>query len=56
MKPQERDFAMVFESYALYPHLTVAENMAFPLKAREKADPLLSRRDRRIGSGYGQDA
>lgn len=32
-KPQFRDFSMVFESYALYPHLTVAENMAFPLKA-----------------------
>jgi ABC-type sugar transport system ATPase subunit len=33
IKPQFRDFSMVFESYALYPHLTVAENMAFPLKA-----------------------
>lgn len=32
-KPQFRDFSMVFESYALYPHLTVAENIAFPLKA-----------------------
>ena len=33
MKSQEREFAMVFESYALYPHFTVAENMSFPLKA-----------------------
>jgi multiple sugar transport system ATP-binding protein len=33
LKPQERDFAMVFESYALYPHYTVAGNMAFPLRA-----------------------
>jgi len=32
-KPQFRNFSMVFESYALYPHLTVAENMTFPLKA-----------------------
>jgi len=31
LKPQERDFAMVFESYALYPHLTVEQNIAFPL-------------------------
>lgn len=33
LKPQQRDFAMVFESYALYPHFTVEENMSFPLKA-----------------------
>lgn len=37
LRPQERDFAMVFESYALYPHLTVAENMAFPLRAPARA-------------------
>ena len=37
LRPQERDFAMVFESYALYPHLTVAENMAFPLRAPSRA-------------------
>ncbi|WP_355661279.1 sn-glycerol-3-phosphate ABC transporter ATP-binding protein UgpC [Halomonas salifodinae] len=30
--PQERDIGMVFQSYALYPHMTVAENMAFGLK------------------------
>ncbi|AKT36988.1 ABC transporter ATP-binding protein [Chondromyces crocatus] len=32
--PQERDVAMVFQGYALYPHMTVAENMGFPLKMR----------------------
>ncbi|EYF05986.1 ABC transporter ATP-binding protein [Chondromyces apiculatus] len=32
--PQERDVAMVFQGYALYPHMTVAEIMAFPLKMR----------------------
>lgn len=32
--PQDRDVAMVFQGYALYPHLTVRENMAFPLKMR----------------------
>ncbi|MBB5215490.1 ABC transporter ATP-binding protein [Parapusillimonas granuli] len=31
-QPGERDVAMVFQSYALYPHMTVAENIAFPLK------------------------
>jgi multiple sugar transport system ATP-binding protein len=37
LRPQERDFAMVFESYALYPHLTVADNMAFPLRSPNRA-------------------
>ena len=32
MSPKDRDIAMVFQTYALYPHMTVYENMAFPLK------------------------
>ncbi|MGF1680065.1 ABC transporter ATP-binding protein [Photobacterium minamisatsumaniensis] len=32
LKPRQRDLAMVFQSYALYPHLTVQENMLVPLK------------------------
>jgi len=32
--PKERDIAMVFQSYALYPHMTVADNMAFSLKLK----------------------
>ena len=32
--PKDRDIAMVFQSYALYPHMTVYENMAFALKLR----------------------
>src|SRR5512140_1187375 len=34
MMPKERDIAMVFQNYALYPHMTVRENMAFGLKLR----------------------
>jgi ABC-type sugar transport system ATPase subunit len=34
--PSERDIAMVFQSYALYPHLTIFENIAFPLRARRR--------------------
>jgi ABC-type sugar transport system ATPase subunit len=34
LPPEERDIAMVFQSHALYPHLTVDENLAFPLKLR----------------------
>jgi multiple sugar transport system ATP-binding protein len=33
--PKERDIAMVFQNYALYPHMTVADNMAFSLKLRK---------------------
>src|SRR5206468_12555957 len=32
--PAERDVAMVFQNYALYPHFTVFDNVAFPLRAR----------------------
>jgi multiple sugar transport system ATP-binding protein len=39
---KDRDIAMVFQSYALYPHMTVADNMGFSLKLR-KADPALTR-------------
>src|SRR4051795_3065022 len=34
VQPKERDIAMVFQSYALYPHMTVADNMGFSLKLR----------------------
>ena len=36
--PKDRDIAMVFQSYALYPHMTVRENMAFPLKLAKVDD------------------
>ena len=35
MEPKDRDIAMVFQNYALYPHMTVRENMAFGLKLRK---------------------
>src|SRR5262245_45801539 len=34
LPPQSRDVAMVFQSYALYPHMTVADNIAYPLRVR----------------------
>ncbi|MDP7386824.1 MAG: ABC transporter ATP-binding protein [Nitrospinota bacterium] len=36
LAPGERNIAMVFEDYALYPHLSVAENIAFPLKIKKR--------------------
>jgi multiple sugar transport system ATP-binding protein len=44
---KDRDIAMVFQSYALYPHMTVRDNMAFSLKLR-KADAELT--DQRVGN------
>src|SRR5689334_18951935 len=35
LRPGDRDIAMVFQFYALYPHLTAFDNMAFPLRAQQ---------------------
>src|SRR5439155_1391801 len=37
--PKDRDIAMVFQNYALYPHMTVFENMAFGLRLRKMRRP-----------------
>ncbi|EOQ35897.1 ABC transporter ATP-binding protein [Butyricicoccus pullicaecorum] len=42
--PKDRDIAMVFQNYALYPHMSVRENMAFPLKLRKVAKDEINRR------------
>ena len=42
--PDKRDIAMVFQSIALYPHMTVAQNIGFPLKMARVARPEISRR------------
>jgi multiple sugar transport system ATP-binding protein len=42
--PQDRDIAMVFQTYALYPHMTVRENLAFGLRMRGAARDLIERR------------
>jgi multiple sugar transport system ATP-binding protein len=44
LAPRDRDIAMVFQSYALYPHMTVGENMAFPLRIAGVADDEVQRR------------
>src|SRR4028119_46208 len=36
--PKDRDIAMVFQNYALYPHMSVRENMAFPLRLAKVDD------------------
>ncbi|MDQ4098386.1 MAG: sn-glycerol-3-phosphate ABC transporter ATP-binding protein UgpC, partial [Actinomycetota bacterium] len=42
--PRERNLAMVFQNYALYPHLSVRENMAFPLRLAKVPDAEVNRR------------
>src|SRR5207244_12326189 len=42
--PKDRDIAMVFQSYALYPHMTVRDNLAFGLKLRKVPTPEIERR------------
>ena len=44
IRPQERDLAMVFQNYALYPHMTVAANLAFGLRLRKVPKTDRSRR------------
>ncbi|MEJ1117499.1 sn-glycerol-3-phosphate ABC transporter ATP-binding protein UgpC [Phyllobacterium sp. CCNWLW109] len=44
MTPRERNIAMVFQSYALYPHMTVAENMGFNLKLAGETKPAIQAR------------
>ena len=44
LAPKDRDVAMVFQSYALYPHMTVRKNIGYPLRLAKVAKPELERR------------
>jgi len=48
LAPRDRDVAMVFQNYALYPHKTVFENLAFPLKLRKLGNTEIRERVQRI--------
>lgn len=56
LPPKERDIAMVFQSYALYPHKTVAQNMAFALKLQKVPKPEIERRVRKAAGILGLDS
>ena len=51
--PKERDIAMVFQNYALYPHMSVFDNMAFGLKLRKLSKEEIDRRVRRAAEILG---
>src|SRR5215472_8415234 len=55
LPPRDRDVAMVFQSYALYPHLTVRENLAFGLKLRRVALTEIESRIREACAMLGLD-
>jgi multiple sugar transport system ATP-binding protein len=44
LSPRDRDVAMVFQSYALYPHMTVSQNLGFGLRMRSVAKPIIRER------------
>ena len=55
LPPKERDIAMVFQNYALYPHMTVFDNMAFGLKLQKMPKPEISQRVREAARILGLD-
>lgn len=56
LSPRERDVAMVFQNYALYPHLTVHENLAFPLEMRKEKKAVIGDEVRRIAELLGLES
>jgi ABC-type sugar transport system ATPase subunit len=55
VEPKNRDIAMVFQSYALYPHMTVYDNMAFGLKLRKVEASVIDKRVREAAQTLGLD-
>jgi ABC-type sugar transport system ATPase subunit len=53
LEPAARDVAMVFQNYALYPHLSVFDNIAFPLRTRRTAAGEIDRRVREAAARAG---
>ncbi len=51
--PKDRDIAMVFQSYALYPHMTVYDNMAFGLRLRRTPKQVIDERVREVAASLG---
>jgi multiple sugar transport system ATP-binding protein len=56
VSPENRNMSMVFENYALYSHLTVFENLAFPLRARKIPDQEIKQRVQKMADILGLSA
>jgi len=55
LEPKDRDVSMVFQNYALYPHMTVFDNMAFGLRARKTPQPEVNKRVGEVAKKLGLD-
>jgi multiple sugar transport system ATP-binding protein len=53
LPPAERDIAMVFQSYALFPHMTIAENLSFGMQARKESPAHMGRRVAEVSAVLG---
>ncbi|MBI3259615.1 MAG: ABC transporter ATP-binding protein [Ignavibacteriae bacterium] len=51
--PKDRDIGMVFQNYALYPHLTVGENIGFPLSIRKESKSDIAKKVREVSAMLG---
>ncbi len=56
VRPKDRDIAMVFQNYALYPHMTVAANMGFSLKMRGERADVIDRKVREAAAMLGLES
>ncbi|MEM1377227.1 MAG: ABC transporter ATP-binding protein [Pseudomonadota bacterium] len=50
LEPKERDIAMVFQDYALYPHMNIAKNMSFALRLEKMPQPQIDERVKRVAN------
>jgi multiple sugar transport system ATP-binding protein len=48
LEPRKRDVAMVFQNYALYPHMNVARNIGYPLRIRGVSEPIITERTQAV--------
>jgi multiple sugar transport system ATP-binding protein len=56
LPPQQRDIAMVFQNYALYPHMTVRENLGFGLSIRKQPPATIDKRVRTVAASLGLES
>ena len=55
LQPRDRNIGMVFQSYALYPHMTVYENLVFPMKLKKTPSMVMKERAERVAKMMGID-
>jgi multiple sugar transport system ATP-binding protein len=53
VEARDRDIAMVFQSYALYPHMTIAQNIGYPLRVRKQTPPEIEKEVTKVAARLG---